>query len=372
MKISATFAERIIAWYDVHGRKKLPWQINKTPYRVWVSEIMLQQTQVATVIPYYEKFMARFPTVVDLANAPQDEVLHLWTGLGYYARARNLHKAAIYVRDVFKGEFPIEFEQVLALSGIGRSTAGAILSLSLGQHHPILDGNVKRVLARHGAVEGWPGQKAVEQALWQLTEQLTPSDDVQKYNQAMMDLGASICSRSKPQCASCPVAIDCIAQLSGKQSLYPGKKPKKTIPTKQAWMLVMLHQGQVQLVQRPPTGIWGGLWCFPQFDDQASIEQYLALQSLQKSAIDLVGFRHTFSHFHLDIQPIMVEVSTQNDVRVPQEFTGVMEQSPPLWYNIKHPAKVGLAAATEKILANIGAVLNQQSDSVASPVHVKE
>ena len=372
MKKVFSFAERIIAWYDIHGRKKLPWQIDKTPYSVWVSEIMLQQTQVATVIPYYQKFMKRFPTVVDLANADQDEVLHLWTGLGYYARARNLHKAAIHIRDEFNGVFPTEFEQVLALSGIGRSTAGAVLSLSLGQHHPILDGNVKRVLARHGAIDGWPGQKAVEQTLWDLTHELTPIKDVQKYNQAMMDLGASICSRSKPQCSNCPVAIDCQAQLSGNQSQYPGKKPKKTIPTKQAWMLVMLYQGQVQLIQRPPAGIWGGLWCFPQFDDQASIEHYANQQQLIKSDINLAGFRHTFSHFHLDITPILVSIDHQDLCFSTSDINGVMEQTPPLWYNITHPAKVGLAAATEKILANLGAELAKQSDDVAAPIHVKE
>lgn len=191
------FGKRIVLWYDKHGRKSLPWQQNKTPYKVWVSEIMLQQTQVATVIPYFERFMASFPTVNDLANAHEDEVLHHWTGLGYYARARNLHKAAQLIRDEHGGEFPTEFDAVLALPGIGRSTAGAVLSLSLGQHHPILDGNVKRVLARHGAIEGWPGEKRVDTALWQLTEALTPKEDIQKYNQAMMDMGANICTDRK-------------------------------------------------------------------------------------------------------------------------------------------------------------------------------
>ncbi|MCL1141527.1 A/G-specific adenine glycosylase [Shewanella gaetbuli] len=372
MKTSHTFAERIIAWYDKHGRKTLPWQINKTPYSVWVSEIMLQQTQVATVIPYYQKFMARFPTVIELANAEQDEVLHHWTGLGYYARARNLHKAAQYIRDHFNGCFPEEFDDVLALSGIGRSTAGAILSLSLGQHHSILDGNVKRVLARHGAIAGWPGQKTVEQALWQLTDELTPQQDVQKYNQAMMDLGASICSRSKPQCALCPVAIDCKAQLAGQQTLYPGKKPKKSIPTKQAWMLVILKKHEVQLIQRPPAGIWGGLWCFPQFDNQALLEEFVQHNQLNRVAIELAGFRHTFSHFHLDIQPIVVTASSDNLTNLTTNNNQVMEQTPPLWYNIKHPAKVGLAAATEKILANLTAELASQPNFAATQIHLKE
>ncbi|GGQ09748.1 A/G-specific adenine glycosylase [Shewanella litoralis] len=315
-----------------------------------MSEIMLQQTQVATVIPYYEKFMARFPTVIDLANAHQDEVLHLWTGLGYYARARNLHKAAQHIRDAFDGVFPTRFDDVVALSGIGKSTAGAVLSLSLGQHHPILDGNVKRVLARHGAIEGWPGVKTVEQKLWQLTETLTPKEGVEKFNQAMMDIGSSVCTRSKPLCAHCPVAIDCTAQLQGNQSLYPGKKPKKVTPEKSAFMLVMVDNStdatKVQLIQRPPAGIWGGLWCFPQFDTQAQLTDYLAIHKLEASTQGLAGFRHTFSHFHLDIQPVLVEIT-------PDSATSIMEQHSALWYNIEQPAKVGLAAATERILSNL-------------------
>ncbi|GGB60230.1 A/G-specific adenine glycosylase [Shewanella inventionis] len=350
MKKVTSFAERIIAWYGLNGRKTLPWQINKTPYRVWVSEIMLQQTQVATVIPYYEKFMARFPTVVALANAPQDEVLHLWTGLGYYARARNLHKAAQHIRDHFNGEFPTHFDDVVALSGIGKSTAGAVLSLSLGQHHPILDGNVKRVLARHSAIEGWPGIKTVEQQLWQLTEKLTPKAGIEKFNQAMMDIGSSVCTRSKPRCELCPVALDCKAQLQGNQSLYPGKKPKKVTPERSAFMLVMVDNSQnitkVHLVQRPPAGIWGGLWCFPQFETQAELSDYLHMHNLVASEQGLAGFRHTFSHFHLDIQPVLVEIT-------PESATSIMEQNAALWYNIQQPAKVGLAAATERILSNL-------------------
>ncbi|MCT8985694.1 A/G-specific adenine glycosylase [Shewanella phaeophyticola] len=358
MKKVTTFAERIIAWYDLNGRKTLPWQLNKTPYRVWVSEIMLQQTQVATVIPYYERFMARFPTVVELANAEQDEVLHLWTGLGYYARARNLHKAAQHVRDAFNGEFPTDFDDVVALSGIGKSTAGAVLSLSLGQHHPILDGNVKRVLARHGAIDGWPGVKTVEQQLWQLTEQHTPKVDVEKFNQAMMDIGSSVCTRSKPLCAQCPVAIDCKAQLQGEQTRYPGKKPKKVTPEKSAFMLVMVNNSgsdtTVQLMQRPPAGIWGGLWCFPQFDTEVELADYLALHNLKASDQGLAGFRHTFSHFHLDIQPVLVELTSQ-------PVTGIMEQNTTLWYNINQPEKVGLAAATERILSNLAVLFTTHS-----------
>ncbi|WP_119968810.1 A/G-specific adenine glycosylase [Shewanella japonica] len=359
MKNVNSFSERIIAWYDINGRKTLPWQLNKTPYRVWISEIMLQQTQVATVIPYYEKFMSSFPTIADLAAASEDDVLHHWTGLGYYARARNLHKAAKTICEQFQGKFPENIDDVIVLPGIGRSTAGAILSLSLGQHHSILDGNVKRVLARHGAIEGWPGKKSVEQQLWTLTDKLTPKKKIRKFNQAMMDIGSAVCTRSKPQCERCPVAIDCQAQLSGRQTEFPGKKPKKTIPTKSAFMLVQQHQGEVILFKRPPAGIWGGLWCFPQFESQQALQDYVS-KEFSDNNIDycepewLAGFRHTFSHFHLDIQPVLVKVETEQNNR-PFENT-TMEQNQTLWYNIHHPAKVGLAAATERILSHLVAL----------------
>ncbi len=347
----SAFSARIISWYDKYGRKHLPWQLNKTPYKVWVSEIMLQQTQVSTVIPYYLKFMERFPDIDSLANAPQDEVLHHWTGLGYYARARNLHKSAQVIRDEYGSIFPKNFDQVLLLPGIGRSTAGAVLSLSLNQHHSILDGNVKRVLARHGAIAGWPGKKPVENRLWELTDELTPAIDVQKYNQAMMDIGASICSRSKPACSECPVALDCQAQLSGHQAQYPGKKPKKVTPEKVAFMLVMSKGDLVLLEKRPPTGIWGGLWCFPQFTSIDELNDYLATKGLEVSRKEeLPGFRHTFSHFHLDISPIHVELKCCCDNQI-------MEDKPSLWYNLPHPPKVGLAAATERILAGLGSIL---------------
>lgn len=350
-KKTALFSSRIISWYDKCGRKHLPWQQDKTPYTVWVSEIMLQQTQVSTVIPYYLKFMQRFPDITSLANAPQDEVLHHWTGLGYYARARNLHKSAQVIRDDFDSIFPSDFEQVLALPGIGRSTAGAVLSLSLAQHHSILDGNVKRVLARHGAIEGWPGKKTVENRLWELADALTPKADVQKYNQAMMDIGSSVCSRSKPQCSQCPVAIDCQAQLSGRQTQYPGKKPKKVIPEKRAFMLVLSKGDDVVLEKRPPAGIWGGLWCFPEFSSREEVNEYLLSKGLSISSEEVLpGFRHTFSHFHLDISPIYVEVKGQCDNQI-------MEDKPSLWYNLPNPPKVGLAAATERILSSLGSVL---------------
>ncbi|ART80877.1 A/G-specific adenine glycosylase [Oceanisphaera avium] len=341
---TVSFSERILAWYQLHGRKTLPWQINKTAYRVWISEIMLQQTQVATVIPYYQTFMARFPDVVTLANAGQDEVLHLWTGLGYYARARNLHKAAKIIRDEYHGEFPEQFEQVLALPGIGVSTAGAILSLALGQHHGILDGNVKRVLARWLAQAGWPGKKAVENELWQQVALLTPKARVSEYNQAMMDLGATVCTRSKPNCHLCPVSEDCQALALGTPTTFPNPKPKKTLqPIKQAHFLLLKQGSQLLLVQRPPQGIWGGLYCFPEFNTKSELIAWLTRFPYASSPQPLAGFRHTFSHFHLDISPWLVEI--------PQITNEIMAAGDRLWYNLEHPASVGLAAATKKLLA---------------------
>lgn len=341
---TASFAERVLTWYEQHGRKTLPWQQDKTPYRVWVSEIMLQQTQVTTVIPYYQRFMARFPDVVSLADAPQDEVLHLWTGLGYYARARNLHKAAQVIRDHYQGCFPERFEEVLGLPGIGRSTAGAVLSLSLGQHHGILDGNVKRVLARWLAQQGWPGKKEVENALWQQVEQLTPQQGVTQYNQAMMDLGATICTRSKPKCELCPVQEDCQALALGTPTAFPHSKPKKTVqPEKQSCFLLLKQGNHILLVQRPPQGLWGGLYCFPEFHDQQELRTWLKRYPQASEPRPLPGFRHTFSHFHLDIEPWLVELP-----QIPDE---VMAGAERLWYNLQQPASVGLAAATKKLLA---------------------
>ncbi len=340
----ATFSQRLLDWYDIAGRKTLPWQQDKTPYRVWVSEIMLQQTQVSTVIPYYERFMARFPDVISLADAPQDEVLHHWTGLGYYARARNLHKAAQAIRDQYAGHFPETFDQVTELPGIGRSTAGAILSLSLKQHHAILDGNVKRVLTRWLALEGWPGQKQIENELWDWAIRLTPAERVEHYNQAMMDLGASLCSRSKPQCAICPMHDDCGAYLQGTPTAYPTPKPnKKQIPVKQTCLLIMRCNESVWLQQRPAQGIWGGLFSFPEFTSANDAQNWLQQIGYPGTPIStLTAFRHTFSHFHLDITPLLVSL--------PHPAHSIMEQTNELWYNLRQPSSVGLSAVTLKLL----------------------
>ena len=341
-----SFSQRLLSWYHQHGRKHLPWQQDKTPYRVWVSEIMLQQTQVQTVIPYYERFMARFPEVNALADAPLDEVLHLWTGLGYYARARNLHKAAQQIRDQHGGVFPEEFAAVAALPGIGRSTAGAILSLALSQHHAILDGNVKRVLTRWLAQAGWPGEKRVEQSLWQWAERLTPQQEVADYNQAMMDLGASLCSRSRPQCTLCPLQADCRAWAAGTPTAYPQPKPKRTVlPTRHCTLLLVVADQALWLEQRPASGLWGGLYSLPEFADHSAAEAWLQQQFPGEHTLTaLSGFRHTFSHFHLQISPLLVQLSR----RPPP---ACMEGERQLWYNLNQPANVGLSAATVRLLA---------------------
>lgn len=359
--MSQSFSNAILNWYHQYGRKTLPWQQHKTPYKVWLSEIMLQQTQVTTVIPYFERFIARFPTVLDLANAELDEVLHLWTGLGYYARARNLHKAAQRIASDFNGEFPIDFEHVLALPGVGRSTAGAVLSLSLSQHHPILDGNVKRTLARHFAVEGYPGIKQVENQLWQLSELNTPEQRVQDYNQAMMDMGAMICTRSRPKCALCPVNFSCEANRLGQQANFPTKKIKHKIPEKTACFVIFQYQDQIWLEQRPPAGLWGSLWCLPESEENA-VNQFIAQrlnheeleltkdQPLTHSGEHLGAFRHTFSHFHLDIVPIRVMLDTKPALH---RHNTIMEASNGLWYNLTQPQKIGLAAPVKKLLQRL-------------------
>lgn len=342
------FAKAILTWYDNYGRKNLPWQQNKTAYSVWLSEIMLQQTQVATVIPYYERFMQRFPTVTDLANAEQDEVLHYWTGLGYYARARNLHKAAKTVAEQYNGEFPTDIEAMNALPGVGRSTAAAVLSSVHKQPHAILDGNVKRTLARSFAIEGWPGKKTVENQLWQYAEMHTPKQDVDKYNQAMMDMGAMICTRSKPKCSLCPVEEFCQAKQQGNPLDYPGKKPKTTKPEKETWFVILRHGNEVWLEQRPQSGIWGGLFCFPESND-SKIENALDKRAIHDKQVlskkQLIAFRHTFSHYHLDITPVLLELSTKPDM--------VMEANKGLWYNLHKPEEVGLAAPVKQLLQSL-------------------
>ena len=344
-----SFSRKLLQWYKQHGRKDLPWQLKRTLYGVWVSEIMLQQTQVKTAIPYYEKFMQRFTDVLALANAPQDEVLHYWSGLGYYARARNLHKAAQQVRDQHAGKFPDNFEDVLALPGVGRSTAGAILAQAQGQAHAILDGNVKRVLARYHALHGWTGKAKTQQQLWLFAEQHTPEKQLADYTQAIMDLGATLCKRGKPVCRQCPLVEGCEAYATDQVDLLPTPKPKKTLPVKTVRMLLLKNAlSDVLLEKRPPTGIWGGLWSLPEMPVSEPVNDWCELNyQLKASDVDeWPVVRHTFSHFHLDITPCVVQVNNPSQ--------SVMEAQSRVWYkpsqqDSMQPA-LGLAAPVSQLL----------------------
>ncbi len=304
------FAARIVAWQRVHGRHDLPWQQTRDPYRIWLSEVMLQQTQVATVIPYYLRFLERFPDAARLAAADLDEVLALWSGLGYYSRGRNLHAAAVRIAAESGGRFPSDRAALETLPGVGRSTAAAIAVFSGGARGAILDGNVKRVLARHFAVEGFPGESAVEKRLWTLAESLLPEDDVEAYTQGLMDLGATLCGRSQPRCAACPLAATCAARLSGRVAAFPAARPKKVLPRKTTVMLVLVHDGRMLLARRPPAGIWGGLWSFPEFGTVVAARRYAAERGMRvSSSRELEPIAHSFSHYRLSITPLHCAVS---------------------------------------------------------------
>jgi len=340
-----SFAHKLLNWFDGSGRKDLPWQRDRTFYRVWVSEVMLQQTQVNTVIPYFKRFISRFPDIYSLARASLDDVLHLWSGLGYYSRARNLHKTAQLVCDYYEGEFPHDIDNVVSLPGIGRSTAGAILALSKGERQPILDGNVKRVLCRYHAIEGRPGQTSIEKKLWQLAEEHTPYERISEYTQAIMDLGATLCRRRRPHCGLCPFEEDCLAHARGEEEKYPNRKSSGKIPVHESVFLVIRgEEKHLLLEKRPPAGIWGGLWSFPQLSHLNEIDQWCGregLQILEKEA--LPPFRHTFSHFHLEINPVKLKV-VKADLRTVRE--GAFLQ----WHSPEEIEKIGLPAPVKKLL----------------------
>jgi A/G-specific adenine glycosylase len=303
------FASCLIRWQEQHGRHDLPWQ-GADAYRVWLSEIMLQQTQVATVIPYYQRFTTSFPTIATLAAATEEQVLAHWSGLGYYARGRNLHRAARIIIEKHHGDFPREFEQILELPGIGRSTAAAICALAYHERRAILDGNVKRVLARYCGIAGWAGDKQVEAQLWQQAEALLPHRDIAAYIQAQMDLGAKLCTRSKPKCGECPVSSDCVAWQSGRVSELPAPRPRKAVPERYATFLLLMHGNDILLEKRPGSGIWGGLWCPPQFDDEAAAREWFVRNGME--AIEgerLETFTHTFTHFKLHIKPLKIQIA---------------------------------------------------------------
>ena len=343
-----SFASRLLDWFDLHGRHDLPWQKSKTAYRVWLSEIMLQQTQVQTVIPYFDRFLTRFPSVEDLAAAPEDDVLHLWTGLGYYARARNLHRAAKLVVSDFGGQFPQDLDGLLQLPGVGRSTAGAILSLAMGIRAPILDGNVKRVLARHDVVSGWPGTTTTLNKLWALAEEYTPTARVADYTQGIMDLGATLCTRSAPGCEHCPLTDTCQARSRCDQAHFPGKKPRKTLPERETYFVIFQRSdGTVFMEKRPEQGIWGGLWCFPESQDGEASLAHLATMgaSAQAPAIFLDPIKHSFSHYRLTIRPILLKINRASE--------GVAEVNSSQWIDPQTPGNIGLPVPVTQVLKTL-------------------
>lgn len=348
--MSWPIADALLPWFEQHGRKNLPWQQQVSAYRVWLSEIMLQQTQVTTVIPYFERFIQRFPSVVALAAASQDDVLQHWAGLGYYARARNLHKTAQVIVQQFGAEFPQTLDQLEALPGIGRSTAGAILSLAFQQAAAILDGNVKRVLTRVYCVDGWAGQSAVAKKLWHIAEQQTPPQQAASYNQAMMDLGSMVCTRSRPCCEECPLTSLCLSYQQGTQSLYPQAKPKKAKPQRHRWFLLHHHEEYLLLQKRPPSGIWGGLWSLPELADLAELadwqQQWLGHFNAQYQCHENL-LRHAFTHFELYLSLARIECSDAQRLQVPDE---VRDSTDLCWIKYSQLATLGLPAPITKIL----------------------
>lgn len=343
-------APALVRWQREHGRHGLPWQRDITPYRVWISEIMLQQTQVTTVIDYFERFMERFPDLATLATAPQDDVLHLWSGLGYYSRARNLHKAAQMAQAQYGGELPADIDELQKLPGIGRSTAGAILSLACGQSQPILDGNVKRVLSRYLALPGWPGSTANMKKLWSAAQHYMPSDGANVYTQALMDLGATLCTRTSPTCLVCPLHDACQARITGQTAAIPAAKPKRVRPVRSTcFVIAQRPDGAVLLERRPAQGVWGGLWCFPEAESQASISHWArkALGLNNATAYPMPPMRHGFTHFELNIHPHIIELSSQ-----PMRLA---DDNASLWCDVKAPPRVGLAAPVARLLETLAA-----------------
>lgn len=341
------FSEVLLKWFDQHGRKTLPWQKPISAYRVWISEIMLQQTQVKTVIPYFQRFIDRFPTLKILAQAQEDEVLSYWSGLGYYARGRNLYKTAIIVQTDFKGKFPMDLQALQTLPGIGRSTAGAILSIVGNQCVPILDGNVKRVLTRLHGIKRWPGEPEALKKLWKIAEEHTPAERVADYTQAIMDFGAMVCVR-KPECNKCPFTQKCIAFQSGEPHLYPVKKKKKNLPVRSTSMLILRSADQIFLKKRASSGLWGGLWSFPETDMPEKNFKWLLKEDFDCELLSmqqLQNFRHTFTHFHLDINPYLINVRQNDNV--------IREDQTYAWHNIKN-LKIAVPTPVKQLIEVIG------------------
>ena len=309
------FSDRIVDWQRTHGRHDLPWQRTRDPYRIWVSEIMLQQTQVAAVVPFYLGFVDRFPDVRSLAEASPDEVMRLWSGLGYYGRARNLHACARLLVERSGGEFPRSAEALAGLPGIGRSTGAAIAAFAFGERVAILDGNVKRVLCRFAGVEGFPGAAAVERGLWKLAERELPRDAIESYTQGLMDLGATLCTRGRPACERCPLEPRCVARVRGRTADLPTPRPRREVPTREVAMLVLRRGDEVLIERRPPTGIWGGLWSLPEVRPPSgeAIDAELASRyGLAGGArAELPVFEHAFTHFRLRVRPVLLDVAAR-------------------------------------------------------------
>ncbi len=336
------FAARLLAWFDVHGRHDLPWQHPRDPYRVWISEVMLQQTQVRTVIAYFQRLMSELPDIKSLAETSEDRVFGLWSGLGYYSRARNLHRAAQRVMTEHAGELPKDIEALSSLPGIGRSTAAAILAQAHGQRHAILDGNVKRVLARHRGIDGWPGASKIQAALWVEAEASTPHDRIVDYTQAIMDLGATVCIRSRPRCGDCPVAEDCVARREQRTAELPQRKPPREIPTRATTMLLLRDaNGRVLLQRRPPTGVWSGLWSLPEVADAEAAAGALQEHGATQSRA-LAMFTHTFSHYRLQITPLLAEAVVPH--RMLADATDLE------WYGSDQWPALGLPAPVRRLL----------------------
>ena len=352
---SPSFAARVIAWQRQHGRHDLPWQNTRDPYRIWVSEIMLQQTQVAAVIGYYARFLGRFPDVGSLAQARQEEVMGYWAGLGYYSRARNLHQAARIVVDQWRGVMPASAEQLLTLPGIGRSTAAAIAVFAHGARAAILDGNVKRVMARHFGIEGYPGEKQVEEALWERVSTLLPKTGTEAYTQGLMDLGATLCTRARPACTACPLQTTCVAHRDDRTAELPVRKPKKAVPHKNCVMLVLMRGREVLLEKRPSPGIWGGLWCLPQFASEADARRWSGESDggwKRRQALEPI--EHGFTHYKLTIHPIVLHAGTGSACR---HATDKLAASAPvrLWLDPADAAGAALPAPVKKLILSLAA-----------------
>ena len=339
------FQSCILKWSQQNGRKDLPWQKYFSPYPIWVSEIMLQQTQVATVIPYFNRFLRKFPTVTDLAAAPLDSVLHQWAGLGYYARARNMHKSAQIIATL--PEFPSSMDQLIKLPGIGRSTAGAILSMGFGKWAAILDGNVKRVLTRIHGIESWSGDSRTERELWRLSESYTPNQNCAEYSQAMMDLGALLCTRNKPICTDCPLNKCCNAYLTQRTEQIPQPRPNKALRKRSCYML-LIHtpRHRCYLEKRPPNGIWGGLWACPEFSIKQELFEWCSKHDIKQDILKWhPTLRHSFTHFHLDYTPVSALLNKPVDM--------IMEDQHSIWYNPTSTKSCGMPAPVNRLVDRI-------------------